>query len=53
MTPRLGFYGVVAVFAFAKGRSGSVRELWREAPRRPRRTRRRLRRRATVRGPAP
>jgi hypothetical protein len=41
MTPRLGFYGVVAVCAFAKGGSSSVRDLLREAPRRPRRRRRR------------
>jgi hypothetical protein len=54
MTPRLGFYGVVAVCAFAKGRTDSIRTALREAPRRRRRRRRRwLRRRATVREPAP
>jgi len=41
MTPRLGFYGVVAVCAFVKGHSGSVRETLQSAPRRPRRRRRR------------
>jgi hypothetical protein len=41
MTPRLGFYGAVAVCAFVKGRTGSVRELVKSAPRRQRTRRRR------------
>ena len=44
MKPRLGFYGVVAVCAVAKGRTSSLRELWREAPRPRRRLRRFLKR---------
>jgi hypothetical protein len=48
MRPRLGFYGVVAACAVAKGRAPSIRALLAEAPRRPGRRRwpkRRLKRR--------
>jgi hypothetical protein len=41
MKPRLGFYGAVAVCAWAKGHSGSVREVLRVAPRREQALRRR------------
>jgi membrane-bound metal-dependent hydrolase YbcI (DUF457 family) len=44
MKPRLGFYGAVAVCAFAKGRASSIRETLRSAPRRARRRRRTFRR---------
>ena len=40
MKPRLGFYGAVAVCAWAKGHSGSVRDVLRAAPRRSRARRR-------------
>jgi hypothetical protein len=42
MRPRLGFYGVVAACAVAKGRSRSIRSVLADAPR-PRRRRRRRR----------
>jgi hypothetical protein len=35
MKPRLGFYGAVAVCAFAKGRASTIRETLLSAPRRP------------------
>jgi hypothetical protein len=41
MRPRLGFYGTVAVCAWAKGKSPSIRRALRAAPRRRRRGKRR------------